>query len=447
VILVSNAEAAYVKWWVEATSITSSRYSILTGFNAGEGNTANLGNFKLMSGSANTGNNELACGTVTIHSNLGAYLPDVTLGVYQTPGTSRPWTDGYAGSFHRNNEVEERLISGTNSGAWTVRVVSGVDWIKIDNKAKGTNGGIVEETAGGILSGSGNIWFRVGMKSTLPPGQAPRYGLITIARGGGVALFFVRQGEEADYIYGPTSDGRTGGRPNAAKFSPYNLTDLQGRFNADGVPLGKNGGGFVDYPSKTGYFFKFSDSRAFYPDNSIPGTKLTTSRTAAWSNDNEPCPPGYHTPTNPQFVESYFLNKPANTVFSGDANTTFVWGRLADGYFDQHASSGAREYGTGTNRATEGLLIYNDYNNACVFFPMAGKRITSSPGDKFFTTTSGSGGGTFVQWTLTQTPRPSGNQVYATHSYGTGSTGHLGMSCTGNPTDKNEAVSVRCVKD
>ncbi|MDR2130720.1 MAG: hypothetical protein LBP56_06085 [Odoribacteraceae bacterium] len=450
VLLVENAEGAHVKWWVRAKSIEWSRYSLALGYTAGEGSTDDLGIFKLKSGnSPNTGNTQVSCGKVILSSNLGSYLPDVELEVFQTPGTSRPWTSGYAGSFHRNNEVEERLISGSNNGAWKVRVVSGIDWIKIDTNPRGYNNGIVEETPWGEVSGTGNIKFRVGLKSTLPPGHAPRYGLITITRDGGAALFFVRQGEEPDYIYGPASPGRTEappGRPDAVKFSPYNLTDPQGRFDANGVPLGKSGGGFVDYPSKTGYFFKFSDTRAYYPDNSVPGTKLTTDRTLEWSDDNDPCPPGYHTPTNSQFVESYFLNKRVNTAFSGDANTTFVWGRIADGYFDRFAADGSREHGTGPDRATEGLLIYNDYNNASVFFPMAGKRITESPGDKFFTRTGTSGGGRYVQWTLTRTKQDN-DRVFTTHSYGVDNTGHLGMSCWLNETAKNEAASVRCVKD
>ena len=186
----------------------------------------------------------MAVSSCTVTS--GAISPDIELEVFQTPGTSRPWTDGYAGSFHRNSEVEERLISGV----WTARVVTGVDWIKIDTHPRGYNGGIVEEVFGGEVSERGNIIFRVGMKSTLLPGHAPRYGLISITRDGGAALFFVRQGEEAAYIYSPNSPGRTtrppDGRPDAVKFSPYNLADPQGRFDANGVPLGKNGGGFVD---------------------------------------------------------------------------------------------------------------------------------------------------------------------------------------------------------
>ncbi|MDR0765424.1 MAG: hypothetical protein LBF09_00600 [Odoribacteraceae bacterium] len=448
-LLFNNTEGALVKWWVSAKSITSSRYSLVSGHVSGEGNADDLGHFKLKSAKANTENYSVFCGQVTLHSNLGDYLPDVTIDVYQTPGKSVPWTSGYVGSFHRNSEVEERVIFGSNSGAWTARIVSGVAWIKIDNHPRGYNNGIVESTFDGAVSGSGDIHFRVGMKSTLPPGEPPRYGLISISRGGGAALFFVRQGEEADYLYGPEAQGRTkkpDGRPDAIKFSPYNLTDPLGRFNADGVPLGTNGGAFVDYPSKTGYFFKFSDTRAFYPDNSINGTKLTSSYTQTWDASGNPCPPGYHVPTNPEFVESYFMNENINEAFSGGNKTTFLWGRIADGYFDKYSASGARECGTGPDRATEGLLIYNDYNNASVFFPMAGKRVTDSPGNKFFDRTGTDGGGRYVQWTMTSTEQNS-NKVYVTHSFGSGTTGHIGMSCAVNDTRKSEAVSIRCVKD
>ncbi|MDR2413534.1 MAG: hypothetical protein LBD64_00920 [Odoribacteraceae bacterium] len=446
-IIFDNAEGAFVKWHVTVKSVTSNRYSLVTGRDSGGGNSEHLGVFKLKAGKANTGNSQIACGKIALGSNLGGYLPGIELDVYQTPGKSSPWTNGYAGSFHRNSEVEERLIFGSNKGNWIVRVVHGVDWIKIDKHPKGYNNGIVEETFGGILSGSGNIKFRVGMKSKLPPGASPRYGLIAIDRAGGVALFFVRQGEAADYIYGPSDPGRTKGRSNVAKFSPYNLTDPKGGFDKNGVLLGKQGGGFVDYPSKTGYFFKYNDTRAFYPDNTIPGTAVTKVYSKDWSSNNDPCPPGYHIPSNPEFVEGYFVNASVNSAFSGGVTTTFVWGRLADGYFDRLATPDVRECGAGPNRATEGLIIYNDYNNASVFFPMAGKRIAeNTPGTSAFHSKGGDGGGHYVQWTMTRTQQGP-PKVFATHSYGTGTTGHIGMSCPGNDTYKYEAISIRCVKD
>ncbi|MDR2413535.1 MAG: FimB/Mfa2 family fimbrial subunit [Odoribacteraceae bacterium] len=449
-ILFDNAEGAFVKWHVTVKSVTSTSFSVVQGRESGGGNAVHLGVFKLKSGKENTGNSPIVCGKIALGSNLGNYLPSTELDVYQTPGKSAPWTNGYAGSFHRNNEVEERLVFGSNTGNWIVRIVSGLDWIKIDRHPRGYNSGIVEETFGGILSGSGNIEFRVGMKSALPSNASPRYGLIAIDRAGGVALFFVRQGEAADYIYGPSDPGRTkapAGRPDAAKFSPYNLTDPKGSFDKNGVLLGKRGGGFVDYPSKTGYFFKYNNTRAFYPDNTIPGTAITTAFSSIWSAENDPCPSGYHLPSNPEFVEGYFVNEEINTEFSGGVKTTFVWGRLADGYFDRIATPDVRECGSGPNRATEGLIIYNDYNNASVFFPMAGKRIAAEPpGTSDFHAKEGDGGGHYVQWTMTRTPQDA-VKVFTTHSYGVGNTGHIGMSCSWNDTYKYEATSIRCVKD
>ena len=443
-ILFDNAEGAYVEWSVAATSIISSRYTLVAGSSTGSGNTTDLGLFRLKSGStANTTANDVDCGTITLSSQLGAYLPNTVIGVKQTPGRSNVWPVGYAGSFHKNNETSERLISGVNTGGgeWTVRIVSGLDWIKIDNNSPGFNGGEVVEVFGGaITSSAANITFRVGMKSTLPPGHAPRYGLITILRGTGsnrgVALFFVRQGEEADYLYSPSDPRALGARTEAIKFSPYNLTDPQGRFNTAGISLGKNGGGLTDYPSKTGYFFKWNGYVAYYPDNSQTGTNLggtNSYKTGAWDVNNEPCPPGYFTPSELQWVHSYFYNRNSQETGSGSATgSTFVWGRLADGYFDKYAAVGAHSYGTGPNRATEGLLMYNDYTNASVFFPQAGYRgnTTAFNDDN-------------IEWTQTSTPRNT-NNMWHTHSYGTGTTGHLGMACTQRL--RSEGLSVRCVK-
>lgn len=420
----------------------------------GSGSGVVVGEFKVTPTVEYTGNTERKCGTMTVSSNLGPYLPDADLDVWQVPGQSVVWTQGYAGSFHRYNETSERLVFGRNltatnvllTGEWTVRILSGLDWIKIDKNPKGYNGGEVVETWGGVIKGntvSGQdelISFRIGLKSTLTSSSSqPRYGLIGITRGTGTnkgtALFFVRQGESADYLYGP-NDPRPGGpRTEAIKFSPFNLTDPQGRFAAGGVNLGKNGGEFVDFPSKTGYFFKWNDVIAYYPDNSITGTNVSSTYQTAttWNTNLEPCPSGYFTPTDPQFVHSFFLDRNPNNSGAGSAaGTTFVWGRIADGYYDRlSTNSGDRYVGTGPNRATEGLLMYSNYTYASVFFPMAGYRNGSTFSNDY------------IQWTQTSSSR-STTQMWHTHNYGNGATGHLGMSCTARY--KYDGLSVRCVK-
>lgn len=476
-LLFDNSENIYVEWVVEDFQIISNRYSVVSGTTSGSGNTKNLGSFKLKSGSTvNTSFADLNCGSLVLKcTNIDkSYFPNVPMTVYQSPAIPKVWTAGYAGSFHRWNETGPRYVFGTNSGDWTARIISGHDWIKIDGESRPTVPDAdteVEETFGGAVTGKGNIIFRVGMKSTLPsPTSNPRYGLISITRtvGGetGVALFFVRQGEKADYLYLPT-DKRDAynknksrhetGREYASKFAVFNMTDPNGRFDASGVLLPKKGGGFVDYPSKTGYYFKWNDLKAYYPDNSISGTDIGNTNTSSyWANtdfndDREICPPGYHTPTDPEWVHSYFLNRvTANfDTFSGTEGadgTTFVWGRLADGYFDKYAGYGDREVGTGPDRATEGLLMYNDFNNASVFFPTATRRTTGS---------SIEGGTNKIAWYFTASPKGSNsdgnryknntNVAWGTHSYGTGATGHLGMSCT--PLYKYNAASIRCVSD
>ncbi|NDV84139.1 hypothetical protein [Bacteroides sp. 51] len=453
-LLFDNSEGAYVQWEATDFVIISSRYSVVAGTTSGSGNTVNLGSFKLKSSATkNSGNGDLNCGSLVFKcKNIDkSYFPDVPMTVYQSPAEPAVWNEGYAGSFHRWNETEPRYIFGEHLAGeeWTARIISGHDWIKIDGKPRPANPNSdteVEETFGGVVTGTGNVIFRIGMKSTLASASSqPRYGLISITKrikdynnntwtaNRGSALFFVRQGEAADYLYGPDDDRALGTRTGAVKFSPYNLTEPNGGFNTAGISLGKNGGRFVDYPSKTGYFFKWNSFIAYYPDNSKTGTSMGTGyKSGNWDDANEPCPSGYFTPTDEQFVHSYFLNRsPANSGSGSAVGTTFVWGRLADGYYDKLATIGVRTVGSGPDRATEGLLMYNDYTNASVFFPMAGYRSTTS-----FS-------GDYIEWTQTSSPRAT-STMWHTHSYGSGNTGHLGMSCTGR--QRYDGLSVRCVK-
>ena len=407
------------------TSITS---------DSGSGTGVMVGSVRINPTVANTSTtpiNGRLCGSLLVQTNLGNYLPDATFQVFQTPAIG-VWSDGFVGSFHKNGETEERLIKGTNSGAWTARIINGLDWIMIDNNPDGFNGGKVIETFGGAISGTGNIVFRIGLKSTLPPGAPPRYGLILVIRSSGAAMLFVRQGEEADYLYGP-SDPRPGGaRTEAIKFSPYNLTDEQGRFSATGTDLGTRGGRFVQYPSQTGYFFKWNGTVAYYPDNSMGTvTHGSSYKSGNWDPDLEPCPPGYYTPTDPQWVHSFFLDRNPGSSGSGSAvGTTFCWGRYADGYFDKYAAMGATTYGTGPGRATNGLLMYNDFSNASVFFPIASYRNGNTNGFTYGTSS--------YQWIQTSSPRAS-DTMWHTHNQ----SGHLGMSCT--TAYRYEGLNVRCV--
>jgi hypothetical protein len=440
--LIGNSNGMYIKWKIISDpTVAEKGYEMVTGRESGGGDKNFLGAFHLIARGYHGNSGQPAYrGRIIIRGNVGAYLPDKVIDVYQSNGTRRQLL-GHVGSFHRNNEYKARFVSIKNNGPWIVRVVNGVEWIDIDKQFTSNNNNAVINAPSATLSGVGDVRFRLGMRSILPPGAAPRYGLISVNHNNGVSLFFVRQGEEADYLFGPNSQGRTGGRPHAIKFSPFNLTDPKRSFKASGVQLGKAGGVFVDYPSQTGYFFKFSDTRAYYPDDRSKGTDLGSGQQLSWNPDNDPCPPGYRTPSNEEFVESYFPNSETNKSFTLKGYMPFLWGTIADGFLDMYAVIDEREFGYGYNRATEGVLVYNEETNASVYFPGAGKRMGRTlyvyPQD-----------GNYVQWSLTRTLHaPGSNKVYTTHCYGNSTSGHFGMSCPGNEAYANEGLSLRCVTD
>lgn len=248
--------------------------------------------------------------------------------VNSTIGHSRlmfdTYTSYYVGSFHRNAEVGERVISGqhpddwntikvngvdvsvnTPNSPWTAEVVDGADFITItatlsfDPNIETNNPGnpeyfpVTDGISTGMISGKGRIYFRIGMKSA-NTGSAPRYGRIRITpyrywgypsnewSGNGLPVYlYVRQGEDADYVFGPESgDIITAGPMNgllrtaARKFSPYNLTApaFKSGNTSNYVSLQSQQGEFVDYPSQAGAMFQFvQDPLSFATDDGTYG--------------------------------------------------------------------------------------------------------------------------------------------------------------------------------
>jgi hypothetical protein len=429
-----------VQWNVSVSGTLN--YATFNGPSSGSGTGVMVGSIKITPTANNTANTERLCGNLLIHTNLGAYLPDVTIPVYQTPGQSSVWSDGYVGSFHKNNETSERYITGPNTGAWTVRIINGLDWIKIDGQTKGANGGEVQEAFGGVVSGTAGIRFRVGMKSTLAPGAAPRYGLIVITRSGGIAMFFVRQGEETDYLYRPT-DPRTGNRPDAKMMSPYGLKDPQNTTAAGGRNVSARGATFVSHPTKIGHFFQYNRTTAYmlgYSTTTASGNETT------WSAAREVCPTGYRHATLPEWVQTTYQDVavPAFSATSLSPSGTavlanFVWGRYADGYYDQLApdpvTTNTNILGTGVDRAQKGILMVNHYNYAAIFFPTCG----------YMGNTGANTAPTYsmihVSSNHTATGLTSSSNPWNTHW----DTGHVGMDCTN--INIAGAAPVRCVKE
>lgn len=289
---------------------------------------------------------------------------DITINISQygtRPGYD-PWGKGYAGAFYRNEEIGERIISGQHliGQEWSAKVLSvngQPDFIKIssvlsfDPQAGTDNPGNPENYAitpnpdrneSGIeVRGKGRIYFRIGMTSKNSSG-APRYGVIEIRHHQGnegstpwveTTYCYIRQGEEADYIY-RREDVITEGvlmgqlREAARQFSPYNLTSLalkNGSETASSV-LYKNGAVFVDYPTQAGAFFVWGTSdlsmvrKAYHPTKKVDENDWPASIDAGsgfWDNkyksDNDVSPAGYSRPS-----DGYEAQKAFNGNYVGE---------------------------------------------------------------------------------------------------------------------------------
>jgi hypothetical protein len=330
----------------------------------------------------------------------------------------------YVGAFWRNSQTGERLVTGANAGEWTAEVddPTGQGDFVVLAKGKTTDQTIWTATPadpenfqiGGtkITGGIGEIAFRIGLTGTLGVGVNPRYARVKVTPNisvpGTFSYVYVRQGEKADYVF-PVD----GGRPNAVRWSPYNLTDpLNG---AGGSTLASHntvdlyGGQFTDYPSQAGYLFHWATTAlrvAFHPTepstgaiSSWPANTITTAYWGAIRSTYGVCPTGYDLPTDGSitaamgsygdYTTSEFKHSLWVTFTSGiDNNITgnLDSGCYADGFFDRRAIV-APPAGTGLavsyhptltsmNRlvAYNGRLIFNPSTYASLFFPFAGQR-------------------------------------------------------------------------
>ena len=346
------------------------------------------------------------------------------------PQPTIPIPDPFVGAFWRNNQQGERLIRMThpNGNGWTAS--TDVSWVRLDTYyrpliAPGAAHPIQTDTphlpgsAGQMVSGSGTaIYFRIGLTGT--HSGAPRYGriVVTFNNGLGEHIIWLRQGEEADYLMHRTLDGN---RPNARRFSPFNLTVTSlanGRpnnalLNQAGV-IPARGGGFVWYPTQSGAGWQWAGRAGFErvaisPVGLEPPPVLTQmtgwgSVAGGWNNMaavHETCPPGWRRPshgytdgtafimryhsTPSEVRESLFL-----TLLAGSANSfdNSVRGFYADGFFDRHTRNSTTHSNNPANASTtgimvqyttpdigrEGTLFFNPRNNASLFFADMGAR-------------------------------------------------------------------------
>lgn len=413
-----------------------------------------------------------------IYLNANGLRREITVSTqvaYQPrPFNQFPWV----GTFHRSDEVGERVIYSDHTGAWSAQVddpmSSGLFVIlsKVpgDNKALGTESpGNAEDypVLDGVKSvdGNGRIYFRVGMASTYTPTPvAPaRYATITVkySDGSATAKIYVRQGEGADYVM-RNGDLPVSGIPTeltqprtlAKKLSPYNLTDPQRGVGRVGAATGTKYA-FTDYPTQGGYYFQWGRTYAWDP-RTVEAVNWNWSNIAGnWDNNKtlwETCPAGYRRPNdgstatagtgsaNGSEIRQSLFSNPHNGWDAASANNA-LWGYYADGFFDRRpvrtsiTDVPASVTGTEAELAYLGQLFFNPYTHASVFLPAAGVRKdpNDTPGPLGALSYAGS---VCVIWSATYSSSTdawylTNNRLYA----------HLWRA------GRRNGISIRCIKD
>lgn len=360
-------------------------------------------------------------------------------------------TTPYVGTFHRWNQVGERLVTWKYTGRWTAYVDDPGSGVVIDRLpspsfADGSlygaspsdpeRGRISSDAVS--VSGTNTVYFRVGWKSTLASASAaPRYASITVRQGtddpSGTVIqkIYLRQGEKASAVY-----TRTG----AALFSPYNLTSAN-----PPAPVAVNAGIFTDYPSQCGAYFQWMDNvnaRYAYAayGAATPWNAVSPFYETYWTEDSpgmdvlyETCPAGYRrvddgsTAAEPTGASELRQSLWAAPTAASATNT--LSGYYADGFFDRRAivnsATGVANSAAGTadGVAYRGRLFYNETTNASLFFPSAGQRVQSNGSLE----NAGAKGYYWTASSTVSTTVPTGSQAYVSTSL------------------RNTAVNIRCV--
>ena len=274
----------------------------------------------------------------------------------------------FVGAYWRYNETGERIIRMNNTGDWSAAVVAtqgswdasdiyidGLPSNYSDSIGVAITGSILQmESSAGMLNGTGNISFRVGLKegTTLASAStAPRYAVVLIKYDDASKnhLLFLRQGEAPAVVAG------------TGLFSPYNLDYNKASTSSTTYEL-------TDYPSIGGGFQQWSSDGTVYSssvsDADIPSTDITSTSIA------NVCPSGLRPPT---YDELNALNNDA----------TIMGGLYADGYCDRLGfdlidnGSGIYYISADDNTVFMGSLYYNLSTLASVFMPYAGRMETA----------------------------------------------------------------------
>jgi hypothetical protein len=398
-----------------------------------------------------------------------------TIRVTQLPAaaniTDAVLPQSYVGAFWKANQTGERLIriprptDASADGKWSATVIAGQDWIILDtqmttdtnvgwrtdvtpteaNVQNGNDGSFdyMHAVSGNLTSVSGtlnatnsSIYFRIGLNSkyTATDIAPARYGVVLLAYNNNTKFqrIWIRQGQDPDYLMRPT-DPSTGTytnatRPNAVKFTAYNLTaktlnaPVQNTYAAS--PSADPMAIFTDYPSQAGAMFQWAATTvnpnpryAFPPIGTIPaasfggGGNIYPSNWTTLAANNETCPRGYTLSTGATADFRRFNDGPIGTAGNMDTSALIAqsemrtslfsvpvsgngsdwtqmrpnnsaFGYYADGFFDRRqivsSSVGAAMSTVAASSphdvAYRGSLLFNPNNNASIFFPAAGGR-------------------------------------------------------------------------
>jgi len=305
--------------------------------------------------------------------------------------SNTPWV----GAFWRASEVGERVIYGGHAGAWTAAVenptttgsfvVLDVTTGVLDPDFYTATPGNAEDypVTNGVktVSGTGNIVFRIGLTDRLSlPTSPPRYARVVVTHSGGTSYIYIRQGENADIVSAVPPY-------NYVEWSPYNVG------NSNDPNLYGNGG-FVDFPTKAGYFYQWSyGSGTVRPSPYNPCNPLTPAIWDVTANANcaltVVCPPGFKVPTGDVSGQQASIFSNTTSPVNGILN---VRGYYADGFFDRRRIENAPGTSSSANSAVSvgndniaylGRLVYSPTSLRCLFLPDAGIRLNNG-GALFF---------------------------------------------------------------
>lgn len=334
-------------------------------------------------------------------------------------------TKSYAGAFWRCAQKGERLIRIPSTiGDWKAFVFwmddqwkegdiilngSEFTWpvpaVEANSDTPAVSGSATSLTGD---TSSGYVRFRIGLKNTYTAtsDNPARYALLAITwdDGNSAQFFFIRQGEDPDYIMGPTDAygneqswaSSPNWRPNANKISPFNLTADTLNMKCNRARTGDNPSRFTDYPTQVGAFFQWANSvnpRYAYSPISTASIWSNTWPAGYWETlmtDNESCPKDY-TLTYGTTVDFRRIN---NGIITGPTKTdisvseivqslyysptssvdNMMYAFLADGFFDR-LSIDTDQYAVNTESEKVGYwgqLVYNPITKASIFIPYSG---------------------------------------------------------------------------